>query len=333
MLLNLFHKNYFTQISWIVVFAILFAIPDFVQQTGENWSTNTLFLKLSCLHPWLKIHWVYQIIQFLILLSIAFFTKNFLTSHQLVHHSNFLPALLIIALVGFHQLFDFQLLISINLLFMVFYYSFILQSFDDEKPDNTIFSASFFMGLSTLISYNNGAFLILIWISFILFQNYSWRYIPITIVGLVVPYLFLLTYLFWTDQMNLIHLEWEALQNYSYQLPQLKDLFSIIIFSILGFLIFISLSKIIPETSSKIIAIRKKVSFSLWFLLISIIVMLFSNEPIVKNIFLLPLSGLLGYYLRIVKVRRRMIDFIFSLFIMFLLFQKYYQAYAPVLIN
>lgn len=333
MLLNLFHKNYFAQISWIIVFTILFAIPNFLQQEGETWGNGTLFLKLTCLHPWLKIHWVYQTLQFLLILGIAFLTKYFLTIHQLIHHSNFIPSLLIVALFSFQQLFDFEILISINLFLLVIYYVFILQSFDDDKPDNAIFSASLFIGLASLISYNNIIFIPLIWISFIVFQNYSWRYIPITIAGLIVPYLFFLTYLFWTDQLNIIIQEWERIQEYSYQLPQLNNLFSIIIFAILGFLVFISLAKIVPETSSKIIAIRKKVSFSLWFLFISIIVMLFSNDTIVKSIFLIPLSGLLGYYLRSVKNKRRIIDFIFSLFIIFLLFQKYYAIYAPILIN
>lgn len=333
MLLKLFHKNYFAQISWIIIFAILFAIPDFLYKSGEFWSSNTLFLKLSCLHPWLKNHYVYQSLQVLVLIGISFLVKYFLTSHQLVHHSNFLPSLLIIALFGFNQLFDYQLLISLNLLLLVFFYNFILQSFDDDKPDNAIFSASLFMGIATLISYNNVVFLFLIWISFIVFQNYSWRYIPISLTGLIVPYLFFFTYLFWTEQLSLIDTEWNNLQNYTYQLPQLNNLFSIAIFSILGFLIFLSLSKIIPETSSKIISIRKKVSFSLWFLIISIVVMLFSNEPIVKNIFLIPLSGLLGYYLRSVKNKRRLIDMMFSLFILFLLFQKYYFAYVRVFAN
>lgn len=333
MLLKLFHKNYFTQISWIIIFAILFAIPDFLYRSAEIWSSNTLFLKLSCLHPWLKNHFVYQSLQVLVLIGISFLIKYFLTKHQLIHHSNFLPSLLIIALFGFSQLFDYQLLISLNLLLLVFFYNFILQSFDDEKPENAIFSASLFMGLSTLISYNNVVFLLLIWISFIVFQNYSWRYIPMSLAGLIVPYLFFFTYLFWTEQLSLVSKEWIDLQNYTYQLPQLNNLFIIAIFSILGFLIFLSLSKIIPETSSKIISIRKKVSFSLWFLLISIIVMLFSNEPIVKNIFLIPLSGLLGYYLRTVKNKRRLIDLMFSLFILFLLFQKYYFAYATVFTN
>jgi len=230
-LLNLFHKNYFAQISWIIVFTILFAIPNFLQQEGETWGNGTLFLKLTCLHPWLKIHWVYQTLQFLLILGIAFLTKYFLTIHQLIHHSNFIPSLLIVALFSFQQLFDFEILISINLFLLVIYYVFILQSFDDDKPDNAIFSASLFIGLASLISYNNIIFIPLIWISFIVFQNYSWRYIPITIAGLIVPYLFFLTYLFWTDQLNIIIQEWERIQEYSYQLPQLNNLFSIIIFA------------------------------------------------------------------------------------------------------
>jgi hypothetical protein len=333
MLLRLFHKNYYTQISLLVVFAAVFAVPDFIQKTGANWSDNTLFLRLSGLHSWLRITWVYESLQLLVLVGLAFFIKYILTAHQLIHHSNFLPGLILISLFGFHQLFDFQLLSSINLFLLILAYSHLLKSYDDEKPDNALFSASFFIGLATFISYNNIVFLLLVWISFFVFQNYSWRYLPITIAAVIVPYFFFATWLFWFDQLPLLETEWLAISNYSYQLPQLNNLFLIITYSILGFFIFLSLSKIVPETSSKIISIRKKVGLSLWFLTISIVVLLFSGEPIVKNAYLIPLSGLLGYYLRSVKTRRKLIDAVFSLFIFFLLFQKYYLAYAPSLLN
>ena len=75
MLLRLFHKNYYTQISLLVVFAAVFAVPDFIQKTGANWSDNTLFLRLSGLHSWLKITWVYESLQLLILVGLAFFIK------------------------------------------------------------------------------------------------------------------------------------------------------------------------------------------------------------------------------------------------------------------
>lgn len=333
MLLSLFHKNYFAQISWIIAFAILFAIPDFFYEQGNHWSNHTLFLRISCLHPWLNINWVYQSVQLLFLLGIVFLLKYILTSHQLIHHSNFLPGLLIISLIGFNQLFDFQILISINLFLLTLSYSYLLKSFDDDKPDNSIFSAALFIGLSSFISYTNIVFLLLIWMSLIVFQNYSWRYIPISIAAIVVPYLFFATYLFWTDQLVMLETELVAIKQFSYQLPQLKDLFNILIYTFLGFLILMSLSKIIPETSSKIIAIRKKVGLSLWFLLISILVFIFSGEAVVKSAFLIPLSGLLGYYLRSVRNRRRLLDFSFSLFIFILLFHKYYEVYAQQILH
>ncbi len=333
MLLRLFHKNYYTQISLLILFTVAFAIPDFIQKTGENWSDNTLFLRLSCLHPWIRISWVYESLQLLVLLAIAFIIKHTLTAHQLIHQSNFLPGLILISLFGFHQLFDFQILTSINLFLLILAYSHLLKSYDDDQPDNALFSASFFIGLATFISYTNIVFLVLVWISFFVFQNYSLRYLLITIIGLIVPHLFFATWLFWFDQLPLLEKEWQTTSNFSYQLPQFNDLFLIITYAILGFFIFLSLSKIIPETSSKIISIRKKVSLSLWFLALSIIILLFSADPIVKNAYLIPLSGLLGYYLRSVKNRRNLIDTIFSLFIFFLLFQKYYLAYAPSLLN
>lgn len=204
MLLRLFHKNYFTQISLLILFAVVFAVPDFIQKTGAEWSDNTLFLRLSCLHPWIKTIWVYESLQLLAIIGIAFFIKYIFTAHQLIHHSNFLPGLILISLFGFHQLFDFQILTSINLFLLILAYSHLLKSFDDDKPDNALFSASFYIGLATFISYTNILFLLLVWISFFVFQNYSWRYLPITIAAIIVPYLFFASWLFWFDQLSLL---------------------------------------------------------------------------------------------------------------------------------
>lgn len=328
MLLSLFKKTYFVQISGIIFFAILMAIPGFLQDKTVFWPDNTLFLKISCLHPSLQINWLYQGLQFVLLLSLAFYVKSIFTRHQLVHHLNFIPSLLIIALFSFQQPFEYQLINTISLFLLAFAFSFLLDGFDDEKPDNSLFTASLFISLASFFSYSNAYFLLLVWMSFFVFQIYSWRYFPITLVGLLTPYLFLFTWLYWFDKLDLAFIEWNHISEQLISMPQINSLLNIIIFSILGFLILLSLSKIIPEVAGKIIAIRKKTSISLWFLFISLFPFIWSPDIISRNVILIPIAGLVGYYLKTVKTRKFWIDLVFTSFILLLIFNKYYLAYA-----
>jgi len=328
LLLTIFRKSYYIQIGWLLVFGIIFASPSFLFEQTLQESNETIFLKITKFPSLLLNPWIYHSLCWTLLLVLVFYIKALLTKHHLVHHSNFLPALIIIALFGFQHPFSLALISILGLFFMAIAYSYLLQSFEDEKADNSIFSASLMIGIASLFSYHFSLFIILVWISFFVFQNYSWRYFPITIIGLITPYLFLITWLFWTDQMQLLESNYQFIQQHFYSFPKFNSIFEIVTISLLGFFIFISLAQIIPEIPGKIIAIRKKTSLSLWFFLVSLIPFLFSSDIIVKNIVLIPLSGLLGYYLRMVKRKVMVIDFLFTALIIILLFQKYYLIYA-----
>lgn len=328
MILSLFKKSHFVQITWVILITIILAVPGIYQTETIFWPESTLFTKISCLAPWLKINWIYQIITNLLLILLAFYVKAVFSKHQLVHYQNYLPALLIIVLFNFSYPYAYQLAAILNLFLLALSFSFLLDSFDDEKPDNSIFSASLFLSLASFLSYSNFYFLILIWVSFFVFQNYSWRYLPISIVGLLTPYIFLFTWLFWFDKMDILFHEWNHAAEQFYQFPQFTGLFNIIILSILGFFIFASLSKIIPETPAKIIAIRRKTNITLWFLLFAFYPLLFHPDFISKNLITIPLAGLLGYYFRVVKMRRKWMDLLFTLFIIIIIANKYFRLDA-----
>lgn len=329
MILQLFKKSYFIQISWVVFFAIIMAIPGFLSQNISIWPRNTLFLQQFQLPDFLQINWINQLAFFFLILFLSFYLKVLLTKHQLVHHLNFIPSLLVILLFNFYHNGQFQLIGGINLLLLILAFSHLLESFDHEKPDNNIFSAALLIGIASLLSYSNLIFILIVWLSFFVFQNYSWRYFPITIIGLITPYFFFLTWLFWENQLGSIENEWDLIINEKiHEVSVFDSLFHIITSSILGFFILLSLAKIIPETPGKIIAIRKKISLSLYFLVLAILPFLVSQDVIVKNIILIPLAGIMGYYLRAVKTRRRWIDLLFTIFVLLIIGYKYYSLYV-----
>ena len=328
MILKLFKQSYFIQISSIFVFAVLLLAPGFLQDGSALLPNNTLFLHYTNLLPLIPTNWIYQIINSILLITLAFYVRSILKHHQLIHSQNLLPVLIFISFFNFQTPYEYQLISILNLFLIALSYKFILQSFEDEKPDYSIFSASLFISLASFFSYANLSLLPLIWISFFVFQNYNWRYFPISIIGLFTPYLFLFTWIYWIDKTDVIIHEWNVAYLHFFQWPQMHGLTNIIISSLIGFFVLSSLAKIIPEIPSKIIAIRKKTSLSLWFLFISLYPFLFIPDSITKNLILIPLLGLLGYYLSRIKTRRIWIDLLFSIFIIFIIFSKYYLLYA-----
>lgn len=326
MILGLFKKSFFAQITWVILFAIILAIPGFWQSDITYLPESTLFLKLICFFPWLKTIWVYQLTTNLLLVIVAFYLNFALAKHELVHRQNFLPSLLIIALFNLLHPFDYQLLGVINLLIITLAYNFSLKSFDTEKPDNNIFSASILISLATFISYANFIFFPFIWISFFVFKHYSFRFFPMTIIGMIAPYLFFFSWLFWFDKIDLLVLEWDNINGKLFEIIRITGLINIIFMSILGFFVFTSLAKIAPEIPSKIISIRQKTSLSLWLLVFSLYPLLFYPDIISNNYFIIALSGILGYYLRVIKTRRIWIDLLFTSFILLIIFNKYIYA-------
>jgi len=326
MILAFFKKSYFTQVSGVVFFAMLMAIPDFLQTQTEYIPQTTLFLKQFPLQGWWQINWLYQIINNLLLLALAFYIKHILSKHELINRRNFLSSILVIALFNFLHPFQFQLISVLNVFLLSFSLHYLLQSFEDEHPDNSIFSASLLISFASLFSYSNFIFFPFIWISFFVFQNYSIRYLPITIIGLLSPYLFFFTWLFWFNDLNIIIAEWNFINKSFFQVLQIHGILQIIIFSILGFFAFISLSKILPEVPSKIIAIRQKTTLSLWLLVFSFYPLVFFPDLVSNNFFIIAYAGLLAYYLTTLKNKRLWIDLLFTIFVILLIINKYYYA-------
>lgn len=328
MILYLFKKSFYGQIALVVLFAILFAIPDFMQDRTLFWPTNTLFLKISCLAPFLKINWIYQTLVLILQVLYAFYVKDLLTRNQLNHHLNFLPALLVIVLFNFLQPFQYQLLNILNLFLITLTFSFLLKSFDDNNPNNSFFGASILIALSSFLGYGNIFMIFLVWISFFVFQNYSWRYMPITLIGLITPYIFLLSYLFWYDLLFAIDMEWKQILKAGFQWSLPQGIFQYIVLGILSFFLLLSLLKIVPEMPGRIISIRKKTSLTLWLLFITLIAFWLGGSSSVSQLYLLPIAAVIGYYLRTIKKRKIFFDIIFTSFILLLLFNKYYLVYA-----
>jgi hypothetical protein len=329
LIVQLQHKNFITQLIWFVIVVLIFALPDFFFSANPiSSSKNTIYLELLQFSRWFSNKWIYNLIHLILLVSISIYAKYVFTYHQLIRRNNYLPAIFFIVFYYSSSSYDFQLLTIISIFLILLFFQNTLKNYDISSSEHIIFSAAFFLGLSTVLSYNNFIFLPLLWISFLIFHAYKWRNIPISLIAIIVPFLYLATYLYWTNNMDLIANELSAfsLETIDTTLPQgIFETFSMLLIAVL--FIFSSLF-FISNANSMTIAVRKKMTFVIWMSLFSLLLIyFFKNDQIANKAFIIPLSLLFGQQMEHLNKRKKPTNFGLGLTLLYFLFQRYYVLF------
>lgn len=77
-------------------------------------------------------------------------------------------------------------------------------SYRVDEAFATVFDASFFIAIASLFYFPSIIIYPLIWVTLIVIRPFIWREWIISLIGLVLPYLFVVVYYFWTDKVNFL---------------------------------------------------------------------------------------------------------------------------------
>lgn len=77
-------------------------------------------------------------------------------------------------------------------------------SYRVDEAFSSIFDASFFIAIASLFYFPSIIIYPLIWVTLIVIRPFIWREWLISLVGLFLPYLFVVVYYFWTDKVNFL---------------------------------------------------------------------------------------------------------------------------------
>jgi hypothetical protein len=326
-LVKLQHKNFITQLSWVVAAAVIFAIPDFFTQSFPYPTNSTLFLETLGLQSNQIRDWIIDLLHLLSLIVVSVYANNIFVYHQLIRRNNFLPALFFIAL--YFSLYSpfFQIIKVLNIFLLLLFIQNALKNYDSQRTEHIIFSSAFFIGLAATLSYSNYIFLPLLWISFFIFHNYNWRNIINSLIAISVPLFYLATYLYWTDQLTAITLEYNTLLygefdlNFGRGIYKNISLFMISAVYIYSFLFFVS------HANSMVIAARKKTTVVVWLSVFCIGLILFDHSYLSSIAFIIPLSLLLAQRVEQVKRKEKTINAFLIFGFLYFLFQRYYLVF------
>ncbi|HOI87368.1 MAG TPA: hypothetical protein PLV51_05870 [Lentimicrobium sp.] len=173
----------------------------------------------------------------------------------------------------------------------------ILKIYGEQYPYILVLNASVAISAASMIIPPAIAFFPFIWMGFFTLRIGTWREWSISLLGLMLPYLYLLFWFFWNN--NLV----EALHNYSNFFSSLSpgfinpSLTELVTYIILGLLLLLSLFSFLGDTGEKIISLRKKMWIIAQFLLAGLLFLFLSGPgwPSMLPVIALPLSVMFAF--------------------------------------
>lgn len=256
-------------------------------------------------------------ISFFILIFSGIVLNLALIRHELLPKNSLLGALVYIVLMS-HT----NMAISLNPVLLAGIL--IIPAFDQlmltyGKPDPTqqVFSAAFLLALASLIYFPAVLILLMLLFSFVIFGTFSIRMFLVALSGAVAVYLYLFLYYFLTDSMEgqfMIYVEWfSALPEFRF--PPLGIIY--LNFGLLVLLFFAGVLYLSSHMNEWNISVRKKVLLSFWFVVLTLLSLLFEGDSMEVAILLtgIPSTTVVAAYFGNIKRTPRLLEIYFIILI------------------
>ena len=251
-----------------------------------------------------KIHWLNIFIAMILVVGEAFLLNYIVNENDLFTKQSYLPALFYVlfmsnnnAMLTNHP----QLFAN---LFIIFAIDQLLNSYRKDKAFAEAFNAGFLVSIATLFYFPYIVFAPVLGIAFILLRPFIWREWIISIIGLLLPYCFILTYYFWNDSLNVLWYEKMYFQ-IIHELPKFNFSSSFYFTMIIGWgILLFSFGSLIGGLTGGAQKSKKSMILMIWLFVFSIATVLTAPEISTKSFsaFAIPASLFCAnYFLNIKK--------------------------------
>ena len=229
----------------------------------------------------------------------ALLINYMLSENDMIPRNSYVAAFLFIVVSSFFN--DLIILnpVLIANIFLITAIWLFMRLYEEHEAYSTVFNIGTLLSIASMFYFPSIIFLILIFIGFIIYRSFSLRYWFISILGLILPYIFLASYYFWNDCLLSKVNEYKHSFNFINFHKFSPTLYANIIFGFTSLLLFLGVIKLLIIINEKAIRLRKFLSFLIWFVIISIVSFYFSAE-----------YGILGFVMMLTSV-----SVIFTLFL------------------
>jgi hypothetical protein len=152
--------------------------------------------------PLVEIPWLSTTIALLLIIAEGFLLNYIVNENEVLTKKTNLPALFYIVFISNNgSMLELHPILFANL-FLMFALSKILNSYRKDIAFSQVFDAGLLISIATLFYFPCVVFLPVIGIALILFRSFQWREWVISFIGVLVPYVFVLTWYFWNDMLD-----------------------------------------------------------------------------------------------------------------------------------
>ena len=328
MLIKFFRSSYLIQYFFLILITAAIWIPGFMANPGLPVEPNLITPLYNLAHYVLQMFNAASPAAALVIVVLSAFTlNNILIFHDLTPKNNLLPAFLFIVLMGSNPLTLCTYPVLLSLPFFTWFLHTIFRINDEPENYMSVFNASILISVISMIFPAAIIIYVCIWMILLVFGTFTGRNLIISFIALLLPYIYLFLYFFWTDQLN------EALDAYRvyfFEIFHFRINFEIWQLGIWGiFIVFMLLPafmRITSTLSSFSINFRKKMAATGWLLAFTFPIIIFHGQVDYNSLIFLPASIMIAHYYHLFK-KSAWNEIALLLFLLLILAHNYSQLF------
>ncbi len=299
MILRFFKKNFVLQLILFFLFAVLLWLDGFIfpKAAAENWINTPFYHYIIYLFGLLPAI-IGVLFAFFLLLGQALILNQTIINTKLMPRNTFMLAFIYVLLMSYTP--DSLRLhpVLIANFFLILSFRTIINMYNLKEPYIETFNAGLLITIASLIYLPSLLSIIFLGSLFLIYRIFDIRVWIISVLGVITPFLFLFTYYFWFDKTKVFFEEYvfffKNIQSFNFENQTSYYVFG----AVISFLTLISLGKIIGDSPSKVINIRKMLGLIISFAFITLITYLYAGSfsPFHVMISFIPISIMVAYF-------------------------------------
>jgi hypothetical protein len=203
MFISTFKNNQPLSIILLSIMMIVLWIPAF-QNTSPIPYNNTMPLYEFYARGANNLPYIHNIIALVLVVSESILLNYILNKFEIMAKKTAMPAIFYCLLMSCCKpLTHFYPLLFTNFFILLALFKIGL-SYRIDEAFSSIFDASFYIAIASLFYFPSIIIYPLIWVTLIVIRPFIWREWLISLLGLLLPYVFVVVYYFWTDKVNFL---------------------------------------------------------------------------------------------------------------------------------
>jgi len=165
-----------------------------------------------------------------------------------------------------------------------------------------VFNASILVSVISLI-YPVAIFLIFfVWLTLLIYGMFNGRNLVISFIALLLPFIYLIFYYFWTDQFSDAGLAYLAYYKNAFNFEMNRNIIQLVIWGFFAiFMLIPAFLRITSTLSSFSINYRKKIAATSWFMAFTLPMIIFNGKVDYNTLVFLPASIMIAHYYHLFK--------------------------------